>query len=231
MNVFLNQTIANSYDNFYNTPAGTAIDNVEKQAMEGFLHEISNHEILELGCGTGHWTEFLSNQGFKVTAVDISDAMLAIAKAKEIEEATFLKADATSLPFSDSSFCTIIAITMLEFVEDLQSALNEIYRVLKPDGLLILGCLNIDSVLGKTKDNDETFRNAHFLSKKEIKNVLSTYENVVIKECVYMTPSFEIADNSISQHQMEGAFLAISARKKLISYANNIRNQLLPASK
>jgi len=74
-------------------------------------------DMLELVCGTGHWTTFFCEEGFRVTAVDTSEAMLSEAKKKDIGCATFLHADAANLPFADESFSVVASITMLEFVE------------------------------------------------------------------------------------------------------------------
>jgi ubiquinone/menaquinone biosynthesis C-methylase UbiE len=52
-------------------------------------------------------------------------------------------------------FPVIASVTMLEFVPDINKVLDEIERVLKPGGYLVLGCLNAWSELGKNKDNDK----------------------------------------------------------------------------
>jgi ubiquinone/menaquinone biosynthesis C-methylase UbiE len=213
MNVFLNEAIANNYDSYYDTLIGKRIDEIEKEAIKSCFQNISRQHVLELGCGTGHWSEFLSRMGFYVTATDISDAMLAIAIKKSLEDVAFQKADACNLPFHDESFGIIVSITMLEFTDNVQKVLNEIYRVLMPNGILILGCLNINSELGKAKDKDATFRNAHFFSKDELKSILSIFGNAEIAECVYLTPSFEILDETMKQHHVEGAFLTALVKK------------------
>jgi ubiquinone/menaquinone biosynthesis C-methylase UbiE len=213
MNVFLNEAIANKYDSYYDTPIGSQIDRIEKESMANFLRVVPRQPVLELGCGTGHWSEFLSKSGFHVIATDISDAMLAIAQKKSIENVRFQKADASILPFDNESFETIVSITMLEFTGNVQKVLDEIYRVLKPNGNLVLGCLNINSELGKTKNNDETFRNAHFFSKDELKDVLSIFGNAEITECAFLTQTFEILDDTIGQYPVEGSFLAAYVRK------------------
>ncbi len=76
MNVFSNRLIAEKYDKFYKTIQGKAIDNLEKEIILKHIKGITCREdILELGCGTGHWTEFFCGQGFKVTAIDESEAI------------------------------------------------------------------------------------------------------------------------------------------------------------
>jgi ubiquinone/menaquinone biosynthesis C-methylase UbiE len=213
MNVFLNEAIANNYDSYYDTPIGNRIDTIEKGVIANYLLSVSLQPILELGCGTGHWSEFLSEMGFNVAATDISEAMLGIANRKNIKNVRFQKADASNLPFDNESFNSIVSITMLEFTDNVQKVLNEIYRVLKPNGSLVLGCLNINSELGKAKDNDETFLNAHFFSKNELIDMLAIYGNAEITECAYLTATNEILDDTMELYPVEGAFLAVYVRK------------------
>lgn len=213
MNIFLDAEIAGNYDLFYHTPAGKKIDSLEKQAIAGFLAQTSGKKILELGCGTGHWTQFMAELGFEVTAMDISEPMLAIARNKNISNAQFLQADATCLPLAKESFDTIVAITMLEFTNAVPQTLEEIYRVLKTGGTLILGCLNSHSELGKSKDKDATFRDAHFFSKTEFYDILKPFGKPVIRECVYLTSNFDVLDGILDEYPVEAAFLAARVKK------------------
>jgi len=192
MNAFLSEAVANKYDSYYDTALGQKVDSIEKQAIASYLQAIPRQPVLELGCGTGHWTEVLSDMGFSVSAVDISEAMLAVATKKSLRNVIFQKADAANLRFSNESFGIIVSITMLEFTHHPKKVLSEIYRVLKPGGLLLLACLNVNSELGKAKDNDQTYRNATFLSKTELKQLLSVFGEPKITECVYLSPAFEI---------------------------------------
>ncbi len=213
MNVFLDDAIANTYDSYYDTPIGRAIDRIEKEVIENYLKLVSGSKVLELGCGTGHWSEFLSEMGFHVTATDISEAMLSLATRKKIERVSFQQADASNLPFDNESFETIVSITMLEFTGNIPKVMDEIYRVLKPGGRLILGCLNVNSEIGKTKNNDETFRNAHFFSKVELKNSLTIFGDAEISECAYLTQDFGILDGTMEHYPVEGTFLAAYVQK------------------
>ncbi len=213
MNVFLKEEIAANYDSYYHTPVGKEIDRLEKEAIGSLLPATSQEQILELGCGTGHWSEFLSSKGFQVIALDISDAMLTKAKMKGIKNVEFRKADAAALPFHDESFGLVISITMLEFVDDPEKVVKEIYRVLKTGGIFIAGCLNQNSQLGKTKNADDTFRNAHFFTKTELTALFKDWEHFELTESVYLSPNFEILDGTTTTSNVEGAFLGIKVQK------------------
>ena len=213
MNVFLDKAIAENYDSYYLTVPGKRIDQLEKAAVLKYFANIPRTAMLELGCGTGHWTEFFSKLGFDVTATDASEAMLAVAKTKKFQNVHFRKADVLDLPFSDHSFSVITAITMLEFSENIPEAFRQIRRVLSPGGWFFAGCLNVNSTLGKTKDNDDVFKHAHFFTKTELLDYLSTFGAPEMSECVHLSPDFEILDGTSLQNSTEGSFIVACVQK------------------
>ncbi|SHJ86823.1 Methyltransferase domain-containing protein [Tangfeifania diversioriginum] len=213
-NVFLTPEVASEYDAYYQTETGKIVDNIEKEIVWAHLKELSKTNWLELGCGTGHWTKFFSESKFQITAVDNSEAMLKIARSKSLKNVEFLNADATRLPFSDNHFSGIVSITMLEFVDDLKGALNEIDRVLKPGGTLVLGCLNALSEPGKNKNNDPVFQHARFFTPNEIKEIFTRFGNPRISAGVYFSPDFELLDGTEKQSTAEPAFIAASVQKQ-----------------
>jgi len=212
MNVFLKPDVAKEYDTYYNTEIGKKVNKIEENLIAKLLKEVPKSEMLELGCGTGHWTNFFTNNGFQVTATDISNEMMNIAKTKSIQT-KFIKADSQNIPFPDNSFSVVSSITMLEFVDDQDKVLSEIYRVLKPGGWLILGCLNKFSELGKNKKNDTTFRDAKFLSQAELENKLKLFGKPKINLGVYFSPIFEILDDTSKIANTEPAFMAAAVQK------------------
>lgn len=212
-NVFQHQSVAAEYDSFYQSETGKLIDSVEKELITSHLQKVSGDKLLELGCGTGHWTGFFSEAGYHVTAVDNSDAMLEIAGKKQIRNAGFLKADAGKLPFTDNSFQTVVSITMLEFVDDVYRVLNEIDRILTPGGTLILGCLNALSVTGVNKENDPVFKFSRFFTPDEVKNMLSGFGKPVLSPGVFLSQEFRILDNTPLQDTVQPVFIAASVKK------------------
>ncbi|NSW46086.1 MAG: class I SAM-dependent methyltransferase [Bacteroidales bacterium] len=209
MNIFENKEIAQQYDSYYQTELGKKIDILEKNLIKSLLClPNQGSTFLEVGCGTGHWTAYFSELGYDITAVDISDAMLEIAQIKKIKRTKFVKADVQNLPFHNEQFDVVASITMLEFVNNIESAINEMFRVLKHDGWLILGCLNLHSPLGKNKANDPTFKDAHFFTKEELYSLLSIWGEPIIKETVYFDEFFRLKEQG-----EEGAFLGVAIQK------------------
>ena len=213
MNIFTDQLVAKNYDRYYQTGIGKSVDKIEKMLVRRCLNQIFSCEMLELGCGTGHWTRFFCEEGFQVTAIDESGAMLEQARMKNIPIADFLKADAASLPFQDQSFSVISSVTMFEFVDNIDCILDEIDRLLKPGGYLVAGWLNALSETAKSKDNDETFRHAYFYTPAEIEKLLARFGAPRLSYGVYYSSGFELLDGTKNQNTVQPAFIASLVQK------------------
>ena len=101
--------------------------------------------ILEIGCGIGYFTAFLSTLADEVIAVDLVDADqethspgLRLAddflKSLDIDNVTLFGASAEQLPFADGSFDLVISNHVLEHVPDRPQAVREMHRVLSLEG-------------------------------------------------------------------------------------------------
>ncbi len=98
--------------------------------------------VLELACGTGILTRVLRARlaaGASLTATDLNEAMLSVAKAKFADDETVRwgQADASSLPFGDAMFDAVVCQFGLMFVPDKSLATREALRVLKPGGVFL----------------------------------------------------------------------------------------------
>lgn len=92
---------------------------------------------LDIGCGPGFLAQSLGKAvgaSGGVDAVDASDSMIAIAqrRCKDLPQVNIRKADAQSLPFEDASFDLAAVLQVYEFVPDVDRAIAELARVLKP---------------------------------------------------------------------------------------------------
>lgn len=214
MNVFRKPEIADNYDNYYQTEAGKKVNDIEEALIAAALQKIPKGKMLELGCGTGHWTKFFVQNGFELTATDISDAMLKYAQQKELE-AEILKADSENLPFENGSFDVVASITMMEFVNDQHKVLSEIYRVLKPNGWLLLGCLNRDSELAKNAISDPVFKDVKFFTIEKLTEKLAVFGEPEVNCGVHFTSGFELTDGTGEQKNNEPAFIVALVQKTL----------------
>jgi len=97
--------------------------------------------VLDLGCGTGIFTQVLSRvEGVReVVALDISRESVVQARGKCDNQCRFLAGSATELPFPDSSFDAVVAFgDIISHIHNgYREAISEIGRVLKPGGLLL----------------------------------------------------------------------------------------------
>jgi arsenite methyltransferase len=108
--------------------------------------------ILDVGSGPGFFVSDLANavgpSGW-VCGIDISDQMLDLAKAHctRWPWVEFRQADAARLPFPDRHFDVVVSMQVLEYVNDTQAALGEIFRVLRPGGHVALMDTDWDSLV------------------------------------------------------------------------------------
>ncbi len=213
MNIFSRPQIASEYDLYYQSDTGKIVDEIEKGIIAGLLGNTKGKEMLELGSGTGHWTQFFAEKGFDVTAVDNSEAMLQLAKGKKID-ARFVLTDAQKLPFENESFDVLASITMLEFVDDQQKAIEEMFRVLKTEGYAVIGLLNPKSAIGLNAANDETFRHARFLDPENLSETFSPFRVLQTKKGVYLDTDFTVLDYACMLGSVEPAFIGILLQKE-----------------
>lgn len=107
-------------------------------------------ELLEIGIGTGRIALPLLAIGAHLTGVDISQRMVERLQAKYVElraaepahnwgRLRVEMADITALPFTDASFDAAVAVHVLHLIPPWRRALDEVWRVLKPGGALLLG--------------------------------------------------------------------------------------------
>jgi len=163
-------TIAERYDRWYETDEGALYDRLEKRAVARLLpHNGRGKELLDVGCGTGHWARFFSEHGFTIAGVDISPSMIRVARGKGIPRASFTTADAHELPFDSGRFDVAVAITALEFVRDQETVLREMVRCTRrPGGVVVVGVLNALARINRRRKaaGEPTYKEATFFSAR-----------------------------------------------------------------
>lgn len=99
------------------------------------LAEAAPARVLEVGCGTGDFTERVQRAlAFDLLALDLSTRMVDLTRARGLEAT---QGDIQALPFADEEFDCVLANRVLYHVPDLAQGLAEIARVLRPRGRLV----------------------------------------------------------------------------------------------
>ena len=135
----------------------------EIQAIKELFPKVK--KSIEIGVGSG---KFAIPLGIK-TGVDPSPRMRKIAEQKGIK---VINAVAEELPFENFQFEVVLMVTTICFVDNLNLAFREAYRILKLGGYLIIGFVDKDSSLGKLyqqyKEKSLFYNIATFYSVKEV---------------------------------------------------------------
>lgn len=178
MPIELFDPVAAHYDHWYETEIGLATDQVER-AQAAKLFQPSGVKVLEIGCGTGQYTAWLAEQGYQVTAVDISEKMMERAQEKIAVsgyQISWLLADITQIIDQLGLFQGIFSMTAFEFIPNPNKVLAALFSHLAPGGCLTIGMIAGGSAWSDFyeqvawNDSRFIFAHAHFYTENEIRN-------------------------------------------------------------
>jgi len=130
---------ASQYDNNQNKTR-----DLEREALKQTLSSFFFENVLEIGCGTGKNTEWLITKAKHITAVDLSEEMLAKAKAKiNSEQVEFIQADINQTwMFANQTYDLATCSLVLEHIENLEAVFQKVFAVLKLNGHCYVGELH-----------------------------------------------------------------------------------------
>jgi malonyl-CoA O-methyltransferase len=125
---------------------GNPLVALEGPALRDLWGDVAGKRVLDLGCGTGRHTLALAAAGARVTALDQSPEMMALARPKLGDHPVewVLHALPGPLPFPDAAFDLVVMGLVAEHVADLAGLLAEAGRVLRPGGRCLLSALHPD---------------------------------------------------------------------------------------
>lgn len=110
-------------------------------------HLEGTKDVLSVGCGPAVIEGALSERGFQVTGLDVSQEALNRAP----DRVRTVLAHAENMPLPESSFGAVIYVASLQFIADYRKSMKEAARVLRPDGKVIVMLLNPESVFFKDR--------------------------------------------------------------------------------
>jgi ubiquinone/menaquinone biosynthesis C-methylase UbiE len=100
--------------------------------------------VIDVACGEGYGTALLARSAVQATGVDVSAQAIEHARAAyaSMPNARFVEGSCTDLPFDDASVDLAVSFETIEHIEPQERFLDELARVLRPDGVLLLSCPN-----------------------------------------------------------------------------------------
>lgn len=141
--------INNFEDRFYKmqyAERGTANFDVRHEVLLSCLGNVAGDEVLEIGCGNGVFAKKVvaKFQLKKIYGIDISEEAIKSACENGVN-GTCLNLDRNNLPYQDNCFDTVICGEVIEHLVDPDHLLEEVYRVLKVNGHLLITTPNLAS--------------------------------------------------------------------------------------
>ncbi len=216
---------ASFYDSWYETKLGKFVDKVETECALNLFSAKNKIRILDVGCGTGNFSIKLAELGCKVIGIDPSEKMIKLAKEKAENaglDIEFFKMDVYNIDFEDEFFDGVFSMAAFEFIDEPGMAIEEIFRVTKKGGNILIGTINKNSKWGElylTEDfqNNTVFKYAHFKTIEDLKKLKP--DNIIdTAECLFIPPNVDIHNinmkNEIALSRQErGGFICVLWQK------------------
>ena len=111
----------------------------ERPAVISLLPSLMNAKVLDAGCGSGWYAEYLLSRGAAVTAFDVNLEFVTLTRTRVGERAHVLRADlAAPLDFAgDGEFDVVVCPLVMHYLKDWQPVFRELHRILKLHGVLV----------------------------------------------------------------------------------------------
>jgi SAM-dependent methyltransferase len=146
-----------------------ALHRLIRRSLDWELPDWRKASILDAGCGTGAILELLGNP-HKHVGIDLSPDAVAFCRRRGLQNV--VQSDVSALPFADASFDAVICSSVLyhQWVKDVGKALQELRRVLRPGGLLLV---NLPAYQFLHSAHDDAVFTARRFTRSEVQNLLS----------------------------------------------------------
>ena len=166
-NIYDNETFFNSYSKIRKNE-NNANNMFEKPALFSLLPTLNNKTVLDLGCGYGeHCIRFVEEGAKRVVGIDISQKMLAVAKAENAhQKISYLNMRMENIGEVQERFDIVVSSLAFHYVKDFQALIKNIYRLLNDGGVLVFSqehpintCFSTGSRWTKDENGEKLFAN------------------------------------------------------------------------
>jgi len=177
------------------------------------LGEGKSRKLLDLGCGNGMDTLYFAEQGYNVTAVDVSESGIKMLQER-LDEASLpnifavLHDISQPLAYPSSSFDVVYAHLSLHYFDDetTRQIIQNIHQLLATNGMFFIRCKSVDDPLyGKGEnEGEDMFRSdhlRHFFREEYMRSILENFEIL------------SLDSSESSYHGKTSAFLSVVAKK------------------
>lgn len=196
------------YDNWFNE--NEFAYKSELLALKAQIPKCKNS--VEIGVGSGRFAvPFGINLG-----VEPSVKMRMLSKKRKID---LIDSIAEKLPFKRSVFDLVLMVTTICFVDDIETSFKEIFRVLKKEGIFVIGFIDRESIIGKSYEQNKkssVFYNiANFYAVEDVVTVLKKVKFKDFNFCQTLFHPLSILNKieTIKKGYGEGSFVVIRASK------------------
>ncbi len=205
------------YEAWYRSPRGQWIGATEYALLRRLLHPERGGSLLDVGCGTGHFTRlFAQDVRGAVVGIDPNREWLCYAREQGRHGESYVAARAEALPFPDRAFDFALSVTALCFVSDQKQALRELLRVTRKR--FVLGLLHRDSLLYLQKGRGGgagAYAGAHWHTAREVRELLEGLPvgQVVLRTAIVLpqaTPFAQRLESRWPWWMRLGGFLAVA---------------------
>ena len=204
------------YEAWYETARGSWTAGREFGLMSRLLEPPAGSTLLDVGCGTGHFSRRFADAGLRVNGLDPDPAMLEYAR-RQGGGVEYLRGSATALPFPDETHDFVTAVTSLCFVAEASLALRELWRVARH--AVLLGLLNRHSLLYRHKHGRGGYRGARWDTAAEVgcwARQLQPAPRITVRCAIFLPDGGALAraaETVLPGVLPWGAFLAVLLRK------------------
>jgi SAM-dependent methyltransferase len=136
-----------NYYRIYEKVGTVTLDKIPSfRLIKRFLSVESEDWVLDAGCGAGHLLEYVvAESNASGVGMDFSSPAMRLAKVAS-PRSLFIKQDLTAIGFKEGVFEKILCFNVIEHIADQEKVLWELDRILKPNGLLVIGTNIKDSL-------------------------------------------------------------------------------------